>query len=1404
MLYIKSFFVLIILALLSFMNVYWAIPKEYYKDYAIEWNWKKMTDLLAEVESLYNIWEKVPTEKFSELNNHFDVLFDYFPQLPEYKIVYGQCESLTSNLAVEYSRNYYLKFDDLCFWKLKNILQEINDNFTVDAKIKVSPSSGSAPLNVSLDWTSSYDPSEDTIPSWNYFWYYKDTNKIDRIIWTWPLVNYTFESPWTYYVHLTVRSANNLSEGVFDWSDTIEIRVWPKSANISVYVNNKKLWKDNVVKVWSDDAKRWVIIDWTWTVPTWSRTIKNHSWSISSNNWFSYSESNSWNPWSLNLTIPEEWEFTVELSIITNDNVEISEEFKFVVSDPIATIRFSPEKWNTSSLYSFDATPSYSLRSRLESYNWEIFDPNWNQIESFEWWKFDRRFKTPWIYTVKLTVVDELWNINDDSVKLYVDSTPPSPQFTIKPTIWWKYPSEFILDWGISYDYDLANWVDSLSYDWSINNANESVVTTKKYDWWKKLMASFKESWEYQVKLIVSDKYNKLSEIEKTIEVESSLKPRIVVSPSSVEWGKPIKLSVDSNKTIAHYHWEFGDWESMDTSKSSISHIYDKAWVYNVKLTVSTSSWEENEVSTNVFVWEKWYPIWIYEVRQLTYTLMKNEICVEKVWDEKIDHSAYSVNRFEEFTIDSSSSVNSKWSKSSLSVRFRPENWNIEKDNSFKYKFDEKWCSYVDFYVQDSISKKSDKKRVRFKVKNALPEVDNLTMSFPQYWNQTWIWINQQQVETQMQDSFNADYDPLIVRINALNSSDPDWHISHYKWYYYKDWDKDNYLEVKITPSTVPYVVFSMQKIPWRYVFWVKLYDNDWWEIDSEEIIWEWPSVFFPPDSENPDIPIVTLSVSPINANIWDLIQFKVDSMVTSERKDFYKNRIIKYDFDWDWDYEKTTKQNVVEYKYEKAWNYRPKVKVIYRWYAWTDFWEKIEILEWLKTWFEYDSYDNKIIVRDTSFWNIESASICMDISKCRNNDLYMVNQEYFDFDYDDYSWKRMYQRIIDKYWNSEVATWYVDIVKEDNEEWINLLSIPNNENNTLSVWNNLDNEVLFYVHSNLSWDCYVDDDISSDHDFDWNPENDKVFSCNVLRLIKYNPISESTIARIYYSENWENKTKDIKINFLDYELFLTDSQIEIYRKISEIIDTFSEDDSSYIKTLLLNLRNSIWDNDEMNSILVQLNMYLEENISQLEWWLVQDVQDIISELSNREVEAAFWWNTYEIAKKSIINILPNEDVKDIVDNEFDNIEQPWVDPEQVKSYLEKILNIANEELSKWTIMEDDFNYIKKNICDILEYYDIQSKACWTLIEVEESNNDTWSSLFWIILKTILWIVWMLLIIFIWLIVLFARQAKKRQNQDEYDDEDSSDQDSSTKNEKEVIEYKKDDEQEKTEETSTK
>ena len=122
-------------------------------------------------------------------------------------------------------------------------------------------------MTVTFDARGSKDPSNDTIPSSNYFWYYRDIQGNDQAIGVGPVVNTTFTEPGNYQVHLTVRSSNQASRGIFDGTKTVAIDVKPKTANIVLYVNGQRVTKTDKMKLGVQEAERGVVFDGSATLP---------------------------------------------------------------------------------------------------------------------------------------------------------------------------------------------------------------------------------------------------------------------------------------------------------------------------------------------------------------------------------------------------------------------------------------------------------------------------------------------------------------------------------------------------------------------------------------------------------------------------------------------------------------------------------------------------------------------------------------------------------------------------------------------------------------------------------------------------------------------------------------------------------------------------------------------------------------------------------------------------------------------------------------------------------------------------------------------------------------------------------------------------------------------------------
>lgn len=296
------------------------------------------------------------------------------------------------------------------------------------------------------------------------------------------------------------------------------------------------------------------------------------------------------------------------MTTVDNEANKLTEDFYVVVSDPVAIIKQTPSVGNTSMKFTFDATPSYSIVSNLKLFTREIFDDNGDKIQTYQGKSIQQQFTKPGVYTVKLTVEDNLGQTNTDSLSVYVESTAPIPQFTIAPSNTRKYPSEFIFDASSSSDIDKSRGFDTLTYEWSFSDPNNTrIVNTQQNN--QMIKVQFDTIGTHKVKLTVRDGYGKLTEIEKEIKVISTLRPEIYVAPIATTRGNPMNFVVKSNQDIVNYQRDFADKDTRTIQTNKISHTYKQAGVYKVVLKVYGADSMENEISKTVFVGEKTYPV---------------------------------------------------------------------------------------------------------------------------------------------------------------------------------------------------------------------------------------------------------------------------------------------------------------------------------------------------------------------------------------------------------------------------------------------------------------------------------------------------------------------------------------------------------------------------------------------------------------------------------------------------------------------------------------------------------------------------------------------------------------------------------------------------------------------------
>jgi hypothetical protein len=176
---------------------------------------------------------------------------------------------------------------------------------------------------------------------------------------------------------------------------------------------------------------------------------------------------------------------------------------------------------------------------------------------------------------VKLTLEDELGLTNVDTQEIYVESTPPLPQFTIIPTNKRAKASEFYLDANATTDIDVTNKNDALEYRREFSNPNvATVISTEEEN--KKIVVQFNEIGKHTIRLTVTDMYGKVTSIEKQVEVTSILRPELTVNPNAITRGRNVGFTVQTNIPLINYQRSFGDGDTRSNQESVLQHIYQK------------------------------------------------------------------------------------------------------------------------------------------------------------------------------------------------------------------------------------------------------------------------------------------------------------------------------------------------------------------------------------------------------------------------------------------------------------------------------------------------------------------------------------------------------------------------------------------------------------------------------------------------------------------------------------------------------------------------------------------------------------------------------------------------------------------------------------------------------------
>ncbi len=772
---------------------------------------------------------------------------------------------------------------------LQNYL-ESTDIKSVTGTIEASPKSGNAPLTVTLR-AKVTDPTWTQIPSYNYIWWIDNAGQ-RQIIGRQVSLNYTFREEGNFSVFLDVVSAHKNESwytDVLPFSSRTDIQVQEKIASLILKVNGEILWDNDTLKFTPDEGTYGLIYDATSSTPTSGTKFIRTEWDFGNGIRRIYNGA----PRIERVIYGTDGEFPVTLKLTTNELKTLERQFTVSIHRPIATIQTTADEGFIGDKVTFKARPSGKAKDL--TYSWEIINIDKDEsILKKEGGVFTYMFTNKGKFNVKLKVTDPTGETDVDTKIIYINSRPPVAEFTTHPQRP-NRPNTIIFDGSRSYDPDYTD-DGNLKYNWIIDgekvilenpNYNGSVGTY-----------TFDSVGDHSVALEVVDPDNISATKKSKVTVSSILAVDLLTFPRVIQRSQFIKLQADS-KEATFYEWEFGDGQKIGSKTWDTTHVYQKSWVFDVKVTVRDADGGVNTDTKKVYVWNSNSPVAMLQVEKGS-----SEI-------PEFDKSAcgwagaYEIDKVTAIRFDAAESINIDGQQNGLSYSWKVGQGTFSTAKTLTHTFDEIGCFPVKLSVKSDTNGKIDSMQTMVEVKNLAPVLSSLQISI-----------------------VDPATDPVVVNVSALGAKDPDGVIQSYLWYYYTDTNND---PQDFRATTTPKTTFVLPKVTGNYYFVLVMKDNNEVKVNSEEIAGQRYSITLSGDNVN--TPIIDLKVNDSSVTVWQAVVF------TAQAKNILWQDIgPKADYYWDFDgdgfYDKQTKENTITFAYQKAGEFFPKVKVKNKWFS--------------------------------------------------------------------------------------------------------------------------------------------------------------------------------------------------------------------------------------------------------------------------------------------------------------------------------------------------------------------------------------------------------------------------------------------------------------------------------------
>jgi len=272
---------------------------------------------------------------------------------------------------------------------------------------------------------------------------------------------------------------------------------------------------------------------------------------------------------------------------------------------PTAVIDAAPSNGSAPLDVTFDAGYSHDDDGGIVEYRWDFGDPmsTGTQIGASAQHTYDH----PGTYLVKLTVIDDAGLIDSQQIAVVVTNSVPVAVASVSNEN--PLPGNRVT-FNASASYDLQGAI--ASYDWDFGDGSTASGVSVEH--------TYVEGKYYVVTLTVTDGQGATARTHLGMNVQPGQSrcggddnsscgsggyvlavitglPSSCTNPARV--GEPVRLdgsfSRSEDAEIRFYHWDFGD--GTTGSGPIVTHTFDRAWTYTVRLTVTDEYGNSNSCS---------------------------------------------------------------------------------------------------------------------------------------------------------------------------------------------------------------------------------------------------------------------------------------------------------------------------------------------------------------------------------------------------------------------------------------------------------------------------------------------------------------------------------------------------------------------------------------------------------------------------------------------------------------------------------------------------------------------------------------------------------------------------------------------------------------------------------------